>query len=71
MRAFMIWFIFLALVTIKGMAQDTTCTTFETDTVACNDVPYHGCSSHSQVMNVIINSNGTSGVCTPRHNRRS
>jgi hypothetical protein len=65
MRAFTICFAILALVTIKVTAQDTTCTTFETDSVACNDVPYHGCSSHSQVMNVIINSNGDFGCMHP------
>jgi hypothetical protein len=57
--------VFLALVTITVAAQDTTCTTFQTDTVACNDVPYHGCSSHSQVMNVIINSDGSFGCMHP------
>lgn len=37
--------VFFALVAIGAAAQDTSCENFETDTIACNDYPYSGCSS--------------------------
>lgn len=39
MKTSTICFAFLILVAARAMAQDTTCATFDTETVACNDPP--------------------------------
>ena len=56
-----ICFAFLTLVAIGAAGQDTVCTTFVTETVACNGQPYTGCSSHASVDGVVVDGTGAFG----------
>jgi hypothetical protein len=66
MKASAICLAFLMLATIRAACQDTLCTTFIIDTVACNNQPYGGCSSHASVPGVIVDSTGVFGCMHPR-----
>jgi len=56
---------FLTLPTLRVASQDTVCTTFTTETVACNDQPFTGCSSHASVSDVIVDGSGDFGCMYP------
>jgi hypothetical protein len=57
-------FAFLVVFSIRVVAQDSICATFDTEEESCNDQPpYRGCSSHASLSGIIYGG-GTDFGCT-------